>query len=126
MKSIILGFLALILFTHPVLADTSVGSQSLGYSYTNATATGTGYVKTSGAYLHTVTINKPVASAVIKLSDSTQYQGSSANEYTIGTITMPATLLNNGPITAVYDVQTVNGLTYYTSAAAEDITIAWR
>jgi hypothetical protein len=108
------------------VADTWNGVQAFTYSFTNVTQTGTGYLKQSPAYLHTVTINHPVASAVFVLSDTTQYGGASSTSAPIATITMPGTLLNNGPITATYDIQTVNGLTYYSTAAAEDVTIAWK
>lgn len=108
----------------PVIAhaDTFNGTQAYNYIYQNITNDTTTNVKATPAFLHTVTINKPVASSVIILSDS----NSGVSGPTIATITIPSTLLAQGPYTATYDVTTVNGLTVYTQTAASDVTIAWK
>lgn len=97
--------------------------QTRSYNYTNINTTATTYIKTGGTLLHSVTINKPVASSVISIDDG---GGVGSTPVAIGSITIPATLLAQGPYTAIYDVTCVNGLVMYTTVAASDITVAWQ
>lgn len=90
-----------------------------GYLYTNITTTTSTTVKSGAGFLHSITINTPIASSVIKIYDNTTNSGT-----LIGTITIPATLLEQGPYTALYDVTFNTGLTINTATGASDITIA--
>lgn len=94
-------------------------SHPTGFRFTNITTTATTAVKSGAGFLHSVTINTPVASSVITLFDNTAPSGTK-----IGTITLPATLLTEGPYTALYDVVFNTGLTVTTGTGASDITIA--
>ena len=89
------------------------------FSYTNIASATTTVVATGTGVLHSVTINKGVASGVITIYDNTAGSGTK-----IATITEPATLLQN-QLTLLYDVSFVTGLTFVT-AQADDITVAWR
>lgn len=90
-----------------------------GYNYANITAaapTAT-VVKTGQGILHTITFNKPVATLVATLYDSTDASGT-----VIGTITIPASPM---PVTLHYDVTFTKGLTINTATAASDITVSY-
>lgn len=93
------------------------------FSYQNITlaAPTTTTVKSGAGFLHAITINKPVASSVITIYDNTAGSGT-----VIGTITLPATLLAQGPYTAIYDVAFGTGLTIVTATGASDITVSFR
>lgn len=78
-------------------------------------------VKSGAGVLHTITLNKPVASSVITIYDNTSAAGTK-----IGTITLPGTLLTDGPHSAIYDVIFSTGLTIVTATGASDITVAYR
>lgn len=101
-----------------VIRDDAGSAQ--GYNYNNITSETTTYVSVKPGFLHSITINTPVASGVIVIYDNTAASGT-----TIGTITLPATLLNQGPMTAVYDVVFNTALTIATSGAECDITVAY-
>lgn len=90
-----------------------------GYNYVNITAAAptTTVVKTGAGVLHTITFNKPVATAVITVYDNT-----SAATPAIGTITVPA---SPQPVTLTYDVNFSTGLTITTATAASDITVSY-
>lgn len=92
------------------------------FNYANITlAAPTATVVKSGVgVLHSITINKPVASSVITIYDNTAASGTK-----IGTITLPATLLTEGPQTAIYDVAFKTGLTINTATGASDITVSY-
>lgn len=97
---------------------TNVGT-AVGYSYTNITlaAPTTTVVKTGAGILHTVTFNKPVATAVVTIYDNTAASGT-----VIGTITVPASPM---PVTLTYNVAFATGLTITTATAAQDITVTY-
>lgn len=92
----------------------------VGWNYTPITTDTTTVVKSSRGVLHSVVINTPVASSVITLYDNTVGSGTK-----IGTITLPATLLTEGPYYALYDVVFTTGLTIVTATGASDITVSW-
>lgn len=91
------------------------------FSYNNITTTATTVVKSGVGMLHSITINTPVASSVITIYDNTAGSGTK-----IGTITLPGTLLAEGPYTAHYDVAFTVGLTIVTATGASDITVSYR
>lgn len=91
------------------------------YSFQNISSTATTVVKSGAGTLHTITINKPVASSVITIYDNTAASGT-----LIATITLPATLLQEGPYSAIYDVSFSTGLTIVTATGASDITASYR
>lgn len=97
-------------------------SASVGWTYANITlaAPTTTVIKSGTGILHTITINKPVASAVITIYDNTAASGT-----TIGTITLPGTLVSEGPYSAIYDAFFTTGLTITTATAACDITVTY-
>lgn len=90
------------------------------YAYNNITTTTTTVCKSGAGTLHAIIVNKATASAVITLFDNNAASGT-----TIGTITLPATLLDNH-FDLVYDVSFSTGLTVLTGTAACDITVAFR
>lgn len=71
--------------------------------------------------MHSITFNTPVASSVVTI-----YNNTSATGTKIGTITLPGTLLTQGPYTAIYDAIFSTGLTIVTATAASDITVTYR
>lgn len=93
------------------------------FSYNNIVlaAPTTTVVKAASGFLHSITINTPAATGVITIYDNTAGSGTK-----IGTITMPATLLSDGPRTAIFDVLFATGLTIVTATAAQDITVSYR
>lgn len=107
----------------PLVLAVQGGFSLDGYNYTNITlaAPTTTLVKNGPGLLHTITINTPVASSVITIYDNTAGSGTK-----IGTITLPGTLLQQGPYSAAYDVPFSTGLTIVTATGASDITVAWR
>lgn len=92
-----------------------------GFNFVNivAAAPTTTVVKTGQGILHTITINKPVASSVITIYDNTAASGTK-----IGTITLPGTLLGDA-FTLVYDATFATGLTITTATGASDITVTY-
>jgi hypothetical protein len=90
-----------------------------GYNYANITlaAPTTTVVKTTPGILHSITFNKPVATAVVTVYDNTAASGT-----IIGTITVPANPL---PVTVTYDASFNTGLTLVTATAAQDITVSY-
>lgn len=91
------------------------------FSYANITTQTTTVVKGAAGLLNSIIINKPLASGVIAIYDNTAGSGT-----LIGTITLPATLLQDGPKTAVYNAVFSTGLTIVTSGATQDITVSYR
>lgn len=92
----------------------------VGWKYVNITAAAptTTAVKAGPGVLHTITFNKPTATAVITLYDNTAASGSAL----VGTITIPA---SPQPITLHYDAAFNTGLTITTATAASDITVTY-
>lgn len=92
--------------------------ESVGWNYSNQTATTTGAtIKTGRGVLHAITFNKPVATGVITLYDNTAASGT-----TIATITIPA---SPQPVTLTYDIAFSTGLEIVIATAAQDLTIAY-
>ncbi len=91
------------------------------YSYSNITGQATTVVKSGAGLLHALTINTPVATSVITIYDNTAASGTK-----IATITLPGTLLQEGPYTATYNVSFSTGLTIVTGTASSDITASYR
>lgn len=92
---------------------------SVGYNYTNITGQATTTIKSGAGFFHSLTINTPIATSIITIYDNTAASGTK-----IATITLPSTLLAEGPTTAIYDVVYKIGLTVVTGTASSDITIA--
>jgi len=90
------------------------------FSYSNISTATTTTVKSGAGFLHSITFNKPVASEVWTIYDNTAGSGTK-----IGTITLPATLLSQGPYTAIYDVSFATGLTIV-SGSTTDGTVSYR
>lgn len=87
------------------------------YSYSNITTQATTLVKTGTGVLHTITFNKPVATATVKICDAL-----SNTTPVIGTVTVPA---SPQPVTLFYDAVFTVGLTIVTGSADEDITVSY-
>ena len=90
-------------------------------NYTHITAATTTIVQAKAGLLHCITFNQMATSGTVIAYDSP----TGTSLVVIGSIAFPATLLNNPPMTAFYDVQFNNGLTIVTTGAS-DITVAWR
>lgn len=90
-----------------------------GASFRNIVGAATTVVKGYPGKLHRIVNNKKVASGVITIYDN----ASAASGTKIGTITNPATLLDNSE-TYEYGCNFNNGLTIVTSAA-DDLTVVF-
>lgn len=88
------------------------------YQYLNITGQATTLVRTGNGTLHTICLNKPVATETIAIYDGTSTAGT-----LIGTITVPASPL---PGCLAYDVGYGAGLTIVTATASSDITVSYR
>lgn len=98
----------------------SVTNYPFGHLYQNITTATTTTVKSGAGVLHRLVVNTPVASGTITLYDNTSGSGTK-----IGTVTLPSTLLNNGPMVAQYECAFVTGLTIVTTGTC-DITVTYR
>lgn len=87
------------------------------YQPTNITGQSTTLIATGRGVLHTITFNKPTATAVV-----TVYNNIAASGTKIATITVPASPM---PVTLTYDVSFGIGLTVVTGTADSDITVSW-
>jgi len=99
----------------PVEGTVSVG----GYQKTNITSATTTLVKTGAGVLHSVTVNKMVASATVELDDAV------TNTNSFGIITLPGTVTSMAPFTLIYDAPFSTGLSITTSQAT-DVTVVWK
>lgn len=90
------------------------------YSRALAGAAGTTTVKSGAGFLHTLVVNKAVATGTVTIYDSA---GTSAT--IIGQIITGAALVSDPPLSATYDVSCGTGLTI-ASAQAFDITVSYR
>jgi hypothetical protein len=88
--------------------------------FTNINTQTTTTAKAGPGYLRRVVINKPLASGVITIYDNTAGSGT-----LVGVITMPATLLSDGPHSVPYDAYCATGITLVTTGADQDITVVW-
>ena len=82
-----------------------------------AAAPTTTLVKSGAGVLHTITLNKPVATGVITVYDALTATGTPK-----AIITVPA---NPQPSTLTYDVEFGTGLCIVTATAAQDITVSY-
>lgn len=89
--------------------------------FLNIVGAATTVVRNGQGILKTVTINQPIASATVTIYDNTAGSGTK-----IATITLPATLLEQGPKSAVYELDFGTGLTIVTTGAGIDVTVSWR
>jgi hypothetical protein len=90
------------------------------YSGLNISTATTTVVKTGVGMLHSIVVNKHVATGVITIYDNTAASGTK-----LATITTGAALLSDPPLDAIYDISFTTGLTIVTSQA-EDITVSYR
>lgn len=90
---------------------------AVGYSYSNITAQATTVARTGAGILHTITFNKPTATAVVTVYDNTAASGT-----IIATITVPSSPM---PVTLTYDASFTTGLTIKTATADSDITVTF-
>lgn len=90
---------------------------AVGYSYKNITGQATTVIRTTPGVLHTITFNKPTATATVAIYDNTAGSGT-----TIGTVTVPASPM---PVTLTYDARFETGLTIVTGTADSDITVTY-
>ena len=91
-----------------------------GYSYTRMSTATTTTIKSGAGFLHTININKAVATGTITVYDNTAGSGT-----IIALITFGAAILNDPPLLGLYDVAFATGLTIVTSAAT-DLTVSYR
>lgn len=91
----------------------------VGTSFLNIAGAATTVVKTGAGKLHSIIINKPVATGVITIYDNTAASGTK-----IGTITNPATLLQQQVVISYTTLGFSTGLTIVTSAA-DDLTVIY-
>lgn len=94
--------------------------EEAGESFANITTATTTVVKSGPGVLHKVCENTIAASASISMFNNTAGSGAS-----IGVITNPLTLLQMGPLCAVYDVYFSTGLTIVTTGV-QNITVTFR
>lgn len=90
----------------------------VGWDYNNITSQTTTVVKNAPGFLHTITFNKPTATAVVTIYNNTAASGSDL----VGTITVPASPM---PVTLTYDVWMDVGITVKTATADSDITVTY-
>lgn len=91
----------------------------VGWKYLNVAASATTAVKATPGILHAVVINTPIASDVITIYDNTAASGTK-----IATITLPATLVSQGPMVALYD-STFNTALTIVSAGNSNFTVSY-
>ncbi len=104
--------------TAPVAALRKDSNGSVGtWVYANITSQTTTLLKTGPGILHSITLNKPVATGTVKIDDAI-----TDTTPVIGTITVPA---SPQPVTLIYDVEFTVGLTIVTGTASSDITVAF-
>ncbi len=89
-----------------------------GWSYATSTASTATIIKASPGILHSITFNKPVATAVVSIYDNT----TATLGTLIGTITVPS---SPQPVTLFYDVAFNTGLSINVATAVSDITISY-
>lgn len=105
--------------TTPWLVTPAAGTTG-GYSFNNITTATTTTVKSGAGTLHSIITNTTAASATVTIYDNTAGSGTK-----IGTTTNPISLLQMGPLTAIYDVAFATGLTIVTTGT-QDITVTYK
>lgn len=96
---------------------TAHAQQPLVYSAANITTDTTTVLKSAPGYLHTICVNTPAATGIIKV-----YDGTSASGTLLATITSYASVVG----CQTYDTAFWTGLTIVTATAAPDITVTFR
>jgi hypothetical protein len=114
--------------TYSIQGDAATGNAGLGvqaveeggrtYSHVNTATTTTS--KNGKGFLHTFCNNTPVAS-----SSATAYDNTAGSGTVLFAITLPATLVGEGPNCATYDLAFTTGLTVVTTGTG-DWTWTWR
>jgi len=120
MKDLIRALALFFLIVFVGVSSTAL-AQSNTFMATNIVGAGTTTVKSGLGTLHSIVMNLPIASGTITIYDNTSGSGTK-----IGTVTLPAVLLGQGPYTAMYDITFSTGLTIVTTGALQDITVSWR
>ena len=92
------------------------------YSYASITTQTTTTVKSGAGTLHNIIIPTPVANATVKIYDNTAASGN----VLLDTITLPASLLSDGPITLNFDASFSTGLTIVTAGATMSLGVYYR
>lgn len=101
------------------MANNFAGQPSNVGSYKNITSTTAGTLINAGTgVLYSITLNKPVATAVITI-----YDGLTTGGTVIGTITIPTSPM---PVTLYYDVEYVVGLYIVVATASCDLTLNYK
>jgi hypothetical protein len=100
--------------TSPLRKDPNGVGETWAKAY--ITTQTTTLLKTGAGVLHSVTINKPVATGTIELDDAI----TNTNPFAI--ITTPT---GPFPLTLIYDVEFTTGLSVTTGTASQDITISF-
>lgn len=92
------------------------------YSVTVITTQTTTVIKASAGIIKSIQINTPVANAVVEVYDN----ASGAGTRLMPTMTMPAVLLNNGPMPPILiDGIATTGITVITSGATMGVGVSW-
>ena len=94
-----------------------------GWNYYNFTTANTGYaVKAAPGILGGISINTPITSGTVKI-----YDNASSASTPIAQITLPATLLNNGPLywQCGNGMYFANGLYFVSTGTNLDVTVFW-
>jgi len=104
-----------------LLAPSSNQTSYFNYSYID-TNNSTTSLKTTSGILYALTIDTPATSSVLTLYDSTS---TSAAGTVIAKVTLPATLLQQGPYTAIFDVYFKNGLVIQQTGNTSTLTVSF-
>lgn len=93
----------------------------MDYNFTNVVsgASTTTVIKASSGFLHTITVNTPVASGTLTIYNNTAASGTK-----IGTVTLPAVV--GQPVTLIYDANENIGITIVSTIAGLDFTVSWK
>lgn len=92
------------------------------FSYLNIPTQTTTTVKSGVGFLRRIIIPTKVASATVKIYDNTAGSGT----VIMDTLTMPATLLDDGPMVIDFDCSFAVGCTIVTAGATMPITAVYR
>lgn len=92
------------------------------FSYLNISTQTTTTVKSGVGFLRRIVIPTQVASATVKIYDNTAGSGT----VIMDTLTLPATLLNDGPMVVDFDCSFTVGCTVVTAGATMSVTVIYR
>lgn len=103
-------------------SSSPVAAATGGYSFLNmATASTNNAIKSGAGTLHTIVFGNQVASATCTVYDALTATGTK-----IQTVTLPASLIGDGPITMTYDIAFSTGLTIVTTGTNFDVTATYK